>query len=173
MLFRSKKLGVDFDKLEKVSASEVGNIFPLGTKYSELLNYRFVDEDNSQGLVWMGSYGIGISRLMGVISEKMSDGKGLVWPESVAPYKFHIVVLQQDKNLQKALDVYNKLGTDNCLLDDRDVSNGQKFADADLIGCPVQVVISDKTLAEDSVEIISRDGSKPTKLLKLNELGKI
>lgn len=169
----AKKLGVDFDKLEKVSASEVGNIFPLGTKYSELLNYRYVDEDNSQGLVWMGSYGIGISRLMGVIAEKMSDGKGLVWPQSVAPYKFHIVVLQQEKNLDGAMEVYKKLGADNCLLDDRDVSNGQKFADADLIGCPVQVVISDKTLAEDSAEIIYRDGSNTTKLVKLTKLNEL
>lgn len=169
----AKKLGVDFDKLEKVSASEVGNIFPLGTKYSELLNYRFVDEDNSQGLVWMGSYGIGISRLMGVIAEKMSDEKGLVWPESVAPYKFHIVVLQKEKNMQKAQEVYEKLGMGNCLIDDRDVSNGQKFADADLIGCPYQIVVSDKTLAEDSVELIARNGSKPTKLVILSDLDSI
>ena len=168
-----KKLGVDFGKLEKVSASEVGNIFPLGTKYSELLNYRFVDEDNSQGLVWMGSYGIGISRLMGVIAEKKSDDKGLVWPESVAPYKFHIVVLQQDKNMDKAIQVYEKLGTENCLIDDRDVSNGQKFADADLIGCPYQIVVSDKTLSEDSVEVIARSAAEPSKLVKLSKLESI
>lgn len=169
----SKKLGVDFDKLEKVSASEVGNIFPLGTKYSEMLNYKYADEDNSQGLVWMGSYGIGISRLMGVIAEKMSDEKGLIWPESVAPYKFHIVVLQQDKNMEKALEVYEKLGQENCLIDDRDVSNGEKFADADLIGCPIQVVVSDKTLAADSVELIRRNGSAPTELCKLTDLASI
>lgn len=169
----SKKLGVDFDKLEKVSASEVGNIFPLGTKYSEMLNYRYADEDNSQGLVWMGSYGIGISRLMGVIAEKMSDEKGLIWPESVAPYKFHIVVLQQDKNMDKALEVYEKLGQENCLIDDRDVSNGEKFADADLIGCPIQVVVSDKTLAADSVELIRRNSGAPTELCKLTDLGSI
>jgi prolyl-tRNA synthetase len=169
----AKKLGVDFDKLEKVSASEVGNIFPLGTKYSEMLNYKYADEDNSQGLVWMGSYGIGISRLMGVIAEKMSDQKGLIWPESVAPYKFHIIVLQQDKNMDKALEVYKMLGQENCLIDDRDVSNGEKFADADLIGCPIQIVVSDKTLAADSVELIRRDGSKPTELCKLTELESI
>jgi len=108
-----------------------------------------------------------------VIAEKMSDEKGLVWPESVAPYKYHIVVLQQDKNMQKAQEVYEKLGRGNCLIDDRDVSNGQKFADADLIGCPYQIVVSDKTLAEDSVEVITRNGSKPTELVKLSKLESI
>jgi prolyl-tRNA synthetase len=167
----AKKLGVDFDSMEQVSASEVGNIFPLGTKYSELLDYYYTDENNERHLVWMGSYGIGISRLMGVIAEKYSDEKGLIWPAEVAPYQYHIVVLSDGVDQKTAQKVYSELGEDRCLYDDRtDVGAGEKFADADLIGLPVQVVISKKTLEKDSVEVISRTGEFETHLVKLSDV---
>ena len=115
----AKRLGVDFEKLEKVKASEVGNIFPLGTKFSEAINYKFSREDNSQDYVWMASYGIGISRIMGVIAEKFADDKGLAWPASIAPYQYHIVALPGEDCQKAAEKVYEQLGRDNCLLDDR------------------------------------------------------
>ena len=155
----AKKLGVDFDKLEQVKASEVANIFPLGTKFSESLNYKYSAVDNSQNMVWMGCYGIGISRLMGVIAEKFADEKGLVWPQSVAPFTYHIIALPDDENIKIGQKVYDILGSENCLFDDRNgTSTGAKFADADLIGCPIQIVISKKTLEQNSVEVISRSG---------------
>lgn len=167
----AKKLGVDFDKLEQVKASEVGNIFPLGTKYSELLDYYVADKDNNRSLVWMGSYGIGISRLMGVIAEKFADSKGLVWPDSIAPFKYHIIALPDDANIKAASKVYEQLGEDNCLFDDRmEASTGEKFADAELIGCPVQIVVSKKTLEQNSVEVISRSAKFKTYLCKLDEI---
>lgn len=155
----AKKLGVNFDELEQVMASEVGNIFPLSTKFSEHLDYKYSDEDNNQKNIWMGSYGIGISRLMGVITEKFADDKGLVWPESIAPYIYHIVALPDEENMKVANKVYETLGEDKCLFDDRDsASTGERFADADLIGCPVQIVVSKKTLENNCVEVISRSG---------------
>jgi prolyl-tRNA synthetase len=170
----AKKLGVDFDKLEKVKATEVGNIFPLGTKYSELLNYNYSDEGNSQKPVWMGSYGIGISRLMGAMAEKFADEKGLVWPESVTPFRYHIVALLDEENMKVAEKVYETLGRENCLFDDRDgASTGEKFADADLIGCPVQIVVSRKTLENNSVEVVSRSGKFESFMCSLDELSKI
>ena len=170
----AKKLGVDFSKLEQVKASEVGNIFPLGTKFSESINYKYSGEDNSQDYVWMGSYGIGISRIMGVIAEKFSDERGLVWPESIAPYKYHIVALPGDDCMKIAQKVYEELGSDNCLFDDRqNTTIGEKFADADLIGCPVQIVVSAKTIAKDSVEVVSRSAKFDNFMCKVSELDQL
>ena len=166
----AKKLGVDFGSLEQVSASEVGNIFPLGTKYSELLDYFYTDADNKRALVWMGSYGIGISRLMGVIAEKFSDERGLMWPASVAPFQYHLVVLGENAKSQ-ADKLYEEL--DDCLYDDRDdVGAGQKLGDADLIGCPVRLVISDRTLEQNGVEVSSRSGLFEANTVKLTDLNK-
>lgn len=167
----AKKLGVDFSKLEQVKASEVGNIFPLGTKYSELLDYYVTNQENQRSLVWMGSYGIGISRLVGVIAEKFADEKGLVWPESIAPFTYHIVALPDESNQKVAQQVYRSLGEDSCLYDDRvDASTGERFADAELIGCPVQIVVSKKTLEQDSVEVISRSNKFDKYLCKIDEI---
>ena len=169
----AKKLGVDFDKLEQVKASEVANIFPLGTKFSESLNYKYSAEDNSQNMVWMGCYGIGISRLMGVIAEKFADEKGLVWPQSVAPFTYHIIALPDDENIKIGQKVYDILGSENCLFDDRNgTSTGSKFADADLIGCPIQIVVSKKTLEKNSVEFISRTGKFDSYMCKITDINK-
>jgi len=166
-----KRLGVEFNQLEKLKASEVGNIFPLGTKFSKALNYQFVDSKDKKDYVWMGSYGIGISRLMGVVTEKMADDKGLVWPESISPFRFHLVVLPDKASLEAADKLYEALGAESCLYDDReDISPGQKFSDAELIGCPVQLVVSQKTLAKNSVEVRSRTGLFEPRLIKVSEL---
>ena len=167
----AKKLGVNFDELEQVRACEVGNIFPLGTKFSELLDYKYSDAENAQQIVWMGCYGIGISRLMGVIVEKFADEKGIVWPSQVAPYQYHIVALSDEANFKAGEDVYQTLGADICLFDDRtNASTGEKFADADLIGCPIQIVVSRQTLEQASVEVISRSGKFDSFRCKLSEI---
>ena len=161
------ELGLDKNKLEQHKAAEVGNIFTLGYKYSEPLELEFTDEGGKRQKVFMGSYGIGPSRVMGVIAEKLSDEKGLVWPEEIAPYKYYVVAIG-DKAMGIAEDLHNK-APEQIIFDDRaDKRNGEKFADADLLGIPYRVVISDKTLANNEVEIKSRT-SDEIKLLPLTE----
>ena len=160
-------LGVKRDELGSATAAEVGNIFKLKVKYSEPLELKFSDADNTAKTVYMGCYGIGVSRVMGVIAEKFADNKGLVWPEAVAPYKYYLVGLGE-KGADEAEKLY-KGHEDEVLFDDRDVRAGEKFADAELIGLPVRVVISDKTLAEDSAEVTMR-ATGEQKLVKLADL---
>ncbi|MBP9827002.1 prolyl-tRNA synthetase [Candidatus Saccharibacteria bacterium] len=153
----AKKLGVDFEALEEVRASEAGNIFPLGTKYSKALGFEYTDEQNERYPVWMGSYGIGTSRLMGIIAEKYADEKGLIWPEAIAPFRYYLIALGSEQAQEAARKLYAQLGADAVLYDDRtDVSAGAKFADAELIGCPIRLVLSDKTLEHNAVEVVSR-----------------
>jgi prolyl-tRNA synthetase len=119
-----------------------------------------VDDKNEQHLVWMGSYGIGTSRLMGVIAEKFADEKGLVWPTTVAPYRYHLIALGSEAAHAAAGDLMRSLGEAQVLFDDRQtVSAGEKFADAELIGCPIRLLVSDKTLERGAVEVQSRAGS--------------
>jgi prolyl-tRNA synthetase len=157
----AKLLNVDFNSLEQVNASEVGNIFPLGTKFTKAFDYTYTDEEGKQQEVHMGCYGIGPSRLMGVIVEKFADEKGLVWPASIAPFSMHLIVISKDKGSEAwkvAEDLYKKL-TDNhveVLFDDREEQAGSKFADSDLIGIPMRVVVSDKSLEKGGVEIKER-----------------
>lgn len=158
-----KDLGVKRDELEETSAAEVGNIFKLKLKYSEPLNLKFVDQDDVQKDVYMGCYGIGISRLMGVIAEKFADDKGLVWPEAVAPFKYYLVGIGE-AGTRRAEELYQE-NQDAILYDDRDVRTGEKFADAELMGIPYRIVISDKSLETDSLEITDRK-TGDTKLVK-------
>jgi prolyl-tRNA synthetase len=133
--------------IHEANAAEVGNIFKLKNKYSEPFALTYVDEKGQKQLVMMGCYGIGISRLMGVIAEIKNDDKGLIWPASVAPFDAHLVHVEDPSTEAWAKEAYEKLtaaGVD-VLWDDReDVSAGQKFADADLIGIPVRLVVSRK-----------------------------
>lgn len=162
-----KNLNLDKSKLEKCKAAEVGNIFTLGYKYSDALDLCFNDEDGKRQKVFMGSYGIGPSRTMGVIAEKLSDDKGLVWPEEIAPYKYYLVGIGEAGE-QKAAELH-EMAPEKIVFDDRkSARTGEKFADADLMGIPYRVVISDKTLAEDKVEVKSRQTGE-TKLLTLKE----
>jgi prolyl-tRNA synthetase len=155
----SKKLGVNFSELEIVNASEVGNIFPLETKFSSLLDFTYTDEFGETQLVWMGSYGIGISRLMGVVAEKFNDEKGLIWPENIAPFKYHLVTIARsmdDESYNKSIDFYNS-HPGEVLWDDRiEVRPGEKFAVAELIGIPNIVIISEKSINSGGYELKNR-----------------
>lgn len=145
--------------LEVVRAIEVGNIFKLGTRFSVPLKLMYTDEKGKLQPVVMGSYGIGPGRAMATVVELNNDEKGIIWPEEIAPFKAHLIGLNmEDKKVAEiAEEVYKKLDIENIevLFDDRlEVSGGEKFADADLIGCPYRVVISEKTA--DKVEIKKR-----------------
>jgi prolyl-tRNA synthetase len=152
-------------KLTEKKAIEVGNIFKLKTKYSVPFDLKFTDEKGRKKDVIMGCYGIGISRLMGAIIEVNNDNKGIIWPETVAPFKIHLIEL----NGASAKNIYEDLIKQGVevLYDDRDISAGEKFADADLIGIPYRVVVSEKT--GDKVELKKR-GEKDMKLIDLKKL---
>lgn len=152
--------------LRKLPAIEVGNIFPFGTeKYAESMDGYFTDKDGIRKPVWFASYGIGVTRLIGVLVEMFHDEEGMLWPENVAPYQVHLVKLSE-----KADEVYSKLEEAGIevLYDDRDgVGAGQKFADCDLIGIPVRLVVSEKTV--DKVEFKKRN-SQDTELINFEEV---
>jgi prolyl-tRNA synthetase len=141
------------------NAAEVGNIFTLRDKYSKPLGLTFSDEKGKDQNVLMGCYGIGPSRLVGVITELLGDDKGLVWPVNIAPYKVYLAVLGQDEAVVSAADkLYEDLEASgiSVLYDDRDVRPGEKFADADLLGMPYRIVVSAKTLEQGKIEVKSR-----------------
>ena len=160
-------LELEKNKLIEKKAIEVGNIFTLGTKFSKPFDLKYKDEKGEEQLVFMGSYGIGISRLMGAIVEVFHDEKGIVWPESVAPFQVHLLSLGEDGQAQKIYDELEKKGIE-VLFDDRDVSAGEKFADSDLIGIPLRVVVSKKSLAAGGVEIKKRNESE-SKVVSIEE----
>ncbi len=154
------QLGLSKDDLVEKKAVEVGNIFNLGTRFSEALNLSYQDEKGESHPVVMGSYGIGPGRLMGVIVECFADEKGIVWPENVAPFSVHWVAIadKEGKVKEYADALYEKLnaaGIDT-LYDDRDLRAGEKFADSDLIGIPCRAVISEKMMAENAIEVKDR-----------------
>lgn len=155
-----KDLGIERGDLGEKKAVEVGNIFSLGTRFSEALKLQYKDESGSDVPVVMGSYGIGPGRLMGTIVEILSDSKGIIWPEAVAPFAVHLLPLQVDdeKVVKAAETLYEDLTKRgiSVLMDDRHARPGEKFADADLIGIPFQVVISQKTLSDDMLEVRGR-----------------
>ena len=167
-----KELGINKSELEKVKSAEVGNIFNFGSEKAEQMGISFTNKEGKQQPIYLASYGIGITRVMGVIVEKFADGKGLVWPENIAPFKVIICRLGDDEKVIKyADDLYGRLQTKNVevLYDDRDVRPGEKFADADLLGIPHRVVISSKTLQADKLEYKQRVESEP-KLISQAEL---
>lgn len=142
-------------KLYSDNAIELGHVFKLGNCYSEQMGAKFVDKDGKQKLIEMGCYGIGITRLIGAIVENKHDDNGIIWPKNAAPYQVHLVSLGKDEEVtQKADQLYADLTAQGweVLYDDREESAGKKFADADLIGLPVRVVLSNRTMAESSVE---------------------
>lgn len=159
---------VDKGSLVEKKAIEVGNIFPLGTKYSEALGLFFTDKNGKKKPVVMGSYGIGFGRLMGTIAEVLSDEKGLVWPSNIAPFVYHLISLGDDVPSRTHADtVYEKLTKSGIkvLYDDRAVSAGVKFADAELIGIPSHIIVSKKTLEEGKniLEIKNRSTGEKSK----------
>ena len=153
------ELGLRKEDLREEKAIEVGNIFPLGTRFSDALNLTYKNEAGESVPVVMGSYGIGPARLIGTVVECLADGKGLVWPEAIAPFAVHLVQLGDDAEVQKeAQELYRELTLAGieALWDDRDARAGEKFADSDLIGIPLRVVVSQKSLAEGKFECIER-----------------
>jgi prolyl-tRNA synthetase len=157
----------DKNKLVKKKSIEVGNIFKLKRKFSDPFDLSYTDEEGEEKPVYMGCYGIGVGRLMGSVVEINSDQKGMIWPESIAPFKIHLIAIGE-KAEEKAEEIY-KNSEEEILYDDRRGGVGEKFADADLIGLPYRIVISDKTLKEDSVEVKKR-GQKEEKLVKIDNL---
>ena len=164
-------LGLSKDELVEEKAVEVGNIFSLGHKFSEPLELTYMDAEGKPQPVYMGSYGIGISRLLGVIVEQLSDDQGIVWPETIAPFAVHIIKIG---DVAEADALYEKLTQQGIevLLDDRDMSAGAKFADADLIGIPHRVVVSVKSLENGGLEYKKR-GETESKIISGNDLLKI
>ena len=159
-----EELSLDRGKLVEAKSIEVGNIFKFGTRYSAPVGLTFKDEDGKDKPVVMGAYGIGLGRLMGTIVEVLCDEKGIVWPESVAPFALHLVELSQgDEAIKGAADqLYADLQNAGIevLYDDRDVRAGEKFADSDLLGIPYRVIIGKNTI-ESEIEIVRRkDGGK-------------
>ena len=159
-------LGVKREDLTATTAAEVGNIFTLRYKFSEPINLKFDDQDGIKKTVFMGSYGIGVSRVMGVIAEKFADDKGLVWPENIAPFKYYLIGIG-DQGEDFANNLHKEYSS-SILLDDRKLRPGEKFADAELMGIPYRVVVSNKTLENNSVEITNRQTSE-TKILSIEE----
>lgn len=157
-------LGVSKSDLVEKKAIEVGNIFSLGTRFSDALGLSYSDVEGQSKPVFMGSYGIGPARVMGTIAEIWTDEKGLIWPDSIAPFAVHIVALfDKGGQVKKAADkLYEKMIKDGVevLYDDRDLGAGEKFSDSDLIGIPKRIIISEKTIAANSVETKDRATGK-------------
>ena len=169
-------LGIKKSELIEKTAVEVGNIFTLGTKFSDALDLKYTDEDGTKKPVFMGSYGIGPSRLMGLIAEHFSDDKGLVWPENIAPAKVYLVRIGEDATTVKRADeLYNELLSKNIevLYDDRDVRPGQKFADSELMGIPYRVTVSDRLIEDDKYELVVRKDGQEMLLTREQLLAKL
>lgn len=160
-------------KLNKARSSEAGNVFDLGTKYPKDFDIKFSDKDGKEQYPVMGCYGIGTTRLMGTIVEKYNDKQGIIWPMSVAPYAVHLLALGESKEISKeAENLYKKLGEASVevLFDNREeISPGEKLKDCDLIGIPIRLVISDKTLTKSSVELKLRN-EKDSALVKIDQI---
>ncbi len=160
------------NKFQEAKAIETGNIFKLGTRFSDAFEFKYIDEKGKEQDVIMGSYGIGSSRAMGTIAEVFNDKKGLIWPIEVAPYQIHLLPIGENKELAKKSELlYNDLIKEGfeVLFDDRAESAGIKLNDADLLGLPLRLVLSEKTLAKDSIEIKKRN-SETVEFIKTNQL---
>lgn len=163
------ELGIKREELEQVKTAETGNIFNFGSQKTDEMGLYYTDAEGKQQSLYIGSYGIGITRAMGVIAEKLSDEKGLVWPENIAPYKVYLVSI--GNVAEQATELYDKLQAAgvSVLFDDRDERPGAKFADAELIGLPYRVTISERLLGEGKLEFSRRTGGE-IELLTLDEL---
>lgn len=148
-----RDLGVTRESLKEEKAIEVGNIFKLGTRFSDAFDLTYADEKGEKHPVFMGCYGIGPSRLMGTIVEVLADDKGLVWPRAVAPFAVHLIDIRAPEKAKAAYGALTERGIE-VLWDDRDLRAGEKFSDADMIGIPVRVVVSEKT--GEKVEVKKR-----------------
>lgn len=166
-----QKVGVVRDELEEVKTAEVGNIFNFGTIKSEETDFAFTNASGEKQFVHLGSYGIGVTRLMGVVAEKFADEKGLVWSKPIAPAQVYIARLGDENEVVAAADdmyhTLQELGI-GVLYDDRDERAGTKFADADLLGIPYRVVVSKKTIEKSLFEIKERINNDAHEVAKDN-----
>ena len=164
-------LGVTKDELVAKKAVEVGNIFTLGEKFSEALDLRYTDENGQQQNVYMGSYGIGPSRVMGLVAEHFADEKGLVWPKEIAPFTVYLVRIGGEQAVKKADEIYTMLQNAGVevLYDDRDARPGEKFSDGELMGIPYMLTVSDRLLEGGEFELKPRVGGE-TQLLTPEKL---
>jgi len=162
-------------KIRMKNAIEVGNLFPLGTKYSKAFNLQFINSKGKKEYVIMGSYGIGLGRVMGTAVEIHHDNRGIIWPNTIAPFKVHLIEIPAKSESfvkKQAEKIYKDLIDKGIevLYDDRDDKTaGEKFIDADLIGIPQRIVVSEKTLAKDSIEVKARN-QKQEKLVKISQI---
>jgi len=165
-----EKLGIKRDELEKVKSAEVGNIFNFGTDKSEQMDFSFTNKNGEKQYVHLGSYGIGVTRLMGVIVEKFADDKGIVWPENIAPAKVYLMQIG-DAATQKASEIYAAFEAKGItvLYDDRNERPGKKFADAELMGIPHRVTVSERLIDSGKFEYTNRQSGE-TELLTYDEL---
>lgn len=164
------EIGVDKNELSPVVTAEVGNIFKFGTEKSEKMDFYYTGEDGKKHAVYLASYGIGVTRVMGVMVEKLADDKGLVWPENVAPYKVYLVNIGE-QGAAMADDLYMELEKADVevLYDDRDARPGEKFADAELMGVPCRITASDRLAGDKKFEFTERSTGE-TILLTADEL---
>lgn len=169
------KLGLDKSKLVEKKGVEVGNIFPLETKYTDALDVYYTDENGEKQSIIMGCYGIGISRLMGVVAEHFSDDKGLVWPEDIAPAKVYLVRIGGEEAIRHADELYEELMAKDIevIYDDRDERPGAKFADSELMGIPHRVTVSDRLLETNEYEYTPRATGVETRLTREELLAKL
>lgn len=157
-----KAMNVDVTKLEKLRACEVGNIFPLETKFTDAFEVKYQDENGELKDIIMGCYGIGTSRVMGVIVEMFSDEKGIIWPENIAPFKYHLVTLGTSEEVWKRSEEIYEMFKGDILWDDRKESAGVKLNDADAIGIPNRIVVSEKSIAAGGYELKKRNEKEST-----------
>lgn len=155
-------------KLKKARATEAGNVFDLGQKYTKDFDLTYIDKEGNKNYPIMGCYGIGTTRLVGTIVEKYHDEKGIIWPETVSPFDIHLLSLSQNEKSQEIYDLLTKAGFD-VLYDDRDISAGEKFADSDLIGIPKRLIISEKSLGSGGIEFRKR-GEKESRIIAAEDL---
>lgn len=165
------ELGIDKATLVPVVSAEVGNIFKFGTEKSEQMGINFTGEDGKQHPVYLASYGVGVTRVMGVIVEKFADEKGIVWPLNVAPYTVYIVRIGGEAAIAEADKLYDELKSRGVTVvyDDRDERPGTKFADAELMGIPYRVTVSDRLIEQEAYEFAER-ASGESSLLTREEL---
>lgn len=176
---KNKKCPRCKNNLTEKRAIELGHTFKLGLKYSKAFDIKFEDIDKKKQLTVMGSYGIGLDRTMAAIVETNYDEQGIIWPESVAPFKMHLIAILGKEDGEKVKKVAEKIYQDlmaakvDVLYDDReDKTPGEKFADADLIGCPIRMVVSKRTLEKNSVEIKKRNANN-SQLVSIDKLQSI
>ncbi len=165
---------IDGSTISVVKAIELGHIFKLGTKYSDAMGAKFLDTDGKEKSIVMGSYGIGVERIAACFIEQSSDDNGIIWNKELAPFDVHIVGINthKDQTVSDYCDeLYSKFNSENIevLYDDRDVSPGFKFKDADLIGTPIQIIVGSRSLKEDLVEVKIRKNSEKI-MIKTNKI---